>query len=308
MTRSIAVRVACAFGLLLACPAACLSAQSEPRLAGAVRLAQEGLGDSARAVVQGVLDATPPGDTLYPQILYAAAAVAGDPDVMRSDLRRIAIEYAYSGWADDALLRLAQLDFADGNRQGAIKSLEQIRLDYPGSPLFATAALWAGRAYFDENEPRSACSWLDDGLARLGDDDVELRNRLDFYHQRCANLAPAGLAGADSSRAAGTGADSTRPDLTKPDSTRPAPVRSDSTATVPASARFRIQIAAVATQAMADAVASRAKAGGYDPVVAREKGLLKVRLGAYQSRAAAAADLAAVQAKFGGKPFVVAGP
>jgi len=46
------------------------SAQTDPRLADAVRLAQEGHSDSARAVVNGLLGATPPTDSLYPEILY----------------------------------------------------------------------------------------------------------------------------------------------------------------------------------------------------------------------------------------------
>ena len=51
--------------------------QTDPRLVSAVRAAQEGRGDSARAAVDRLLAATPPTDTLYPQILYTQAMVAG---------------------------------------------------------------------------------------------------------------------------------------------------------------------------------------------------------------------------------------
>ena len=44
-------------------------AQTDPRLVAAVRDAQEGRGDSARVAVDRLLAATPPSDTLYPQIL-----------------------------------------------------------------------------------------------------------------------------------------------------------------------------------------------------------------------------------------------
>jgi sporulation related protein/tetratricopeptide repeat protein len=270
-----------------------LRAQSDPRLASAVRLAQDGQGDSARAIAQRVLDATPPADTLYPQALYTHALVAGDAATMRRDLTRITAEYPYSSWTDDALLRLAQLDYAAGDLDAATRDLERIRLDFPDSPLIPSAALWAARSYFDRNNPRAACDWLDRGLARTGTD-VELRNQLQFYQQRCGpTLAAMDSAQADSARRAAT-ADSA--------------ARADSIAKAAAAAKpkFRIQIAAVNTQAKADSVARKLKAAGYEPVVVKEKGLLKVRVGGYQTRAEAAAALPKVRTKLGGKPFVVA--
>jgi len=278
---------------IAAFPSGPLRAQTDPRLASAVHLAQDGQGDSARAIAQRVLDATPPSDTLYPQALYAHALVAGDAATMRRDLQRIAVEYPYSSWTDDALLHLAQLDFASGDPEGTTRDLERLRLDFPDSPLISDAALWAARAYFDRNEPRAACGWLGEGLGRTGAN-VELRNQLQFYQQRCgATLATLDSAQADSVRRAAA-ADSA--------------AQADSIAKAAAAqARFRIQIAAVNTQAKADGVVRRVKAAGYDPVVVKDKGLLKIRIGAYPTRAEAAADLPKVRSKLGGKPFVVAG-
>src|SRR5690606_40475677 len=59
-----------AVAVLAAQPPTRLSAQSAPQLVAAVKLAQDGQGDSARADLRRMLDATPTGDTLYPQILY----------------------------------------------------------------------------------------------------------------------------------------------------------------------------------------------------------------------------------------------
>ncbi len=310
-------------------------AQTEPRLLRAVRLAQEGSGDSARAVVQRVLDATPSTDTLYPQILYARAVVAANPQDMRRDLQRVTAEYAASTWADRSLLRLAQLDFAGNDLEGAARNLERLRLDYPTSPIYAQAAFWAGRISFDLRRAPSACRWLAEGLPRVGTD-VELKNQLQFYNQRCAGVA-LDTARADSARgdsiaqaSAGQPADSAKPpepaDSGKPvaaaaDTARhpaagpPAPSppghKPDSTppppATPPAAAPavFRIQIAAVNTRAAADSIAKRVKAGGVEAVVAEEKGLYKVRVGTYPTRAAAQAALAGVRAKLGGQAFVV---
>jgi outer membrane protein assembly factor BamD (BamD/ComL family) len=126
------------------------AAQTDSRLVEAIRQAQEGGGDSARAKVRRLLAATSPTDTLYPQIIYTQAMVASDANEMRRQLQRVAVEYSSSSWADDALLRLVQLDYASGNLPGAARNLERIRQDYPGSTLLPQSAFWAARTYFDQ--------------------------------------------------------------------------------------------------------------------------------------------------------------
>jgi len=295
------------------------AAQTEPRLAHAARLAQEGLGDSARAEVQRLLDATQSTDTLYPQILYARAVVAASPQDMRRDLQRVTTEYAASTWADRALLRLAQLDYAGNDLESSARNLERLRLDYPASPIYAQAAFWAGRVYFDLRRPPSACRWLAEGLPRVGSD-LELKNRLLYYDQRCAGVA------LDTARIDSTHTDSAAKVATADSAKRAAPPpvaapgdpgaraateslppgrKPDSTHVAPGTAVFRIQVAAVNTRAAADSIAKRLKAGGLDSMVAAEKGLFKVRVGSYATRAAAAAALPGVRDKLGGQPFVV---
>jgi hypothetical protein len=289
-----------------------------------MRLAQEGLGDSARSVVQRVVDATNPADTLYPQALFTRAVVGANPQDMRRDLQRVAVEYSSSSWADDALLRLAQLDFATGELERATRDLERLRLDYSTSPLYAQAAFWAARIYFDLRKPPSACRWIAEGLPRAGND-LELRNQLTFYSQRCTGVA-LDTAGGQAGRRAGGEADSTNvataaagltdttgrlaaesltagPAARRPDSLSARPPDRPS-ASGPSS--FRIQIAAVNTRGAADSIAKRVSAAGFAAVVAAEKGLFKVRVGPYASRAQAQAALPSVRAKLGGKPFVVA--
>lgn len=300
----------------LTVPALC-AAQTEPRLARAVRLAQDGMGDSARAAVERVLAATPSTDTLYPQILYARAVVAASPQEMRRDLQRVTAEYAASNWADRALLRLAQLDFAGSNLPGAARDLERLRQDYPTSPVYPQAAFWAARIYFDLGRPPSACRWLAEGLAQVGND-IEARNQLSFYNQRCAGVvldtAKADTAHVDSAaKAAGPTPDTARAAPPAPDTAAHAAAESLPHAPAPAGrppdsaahAVFRIQVAAVNTRAAADSIAQHLKARGEDAIVVAEKGLYKVRIGAYPTRAAAAAALPAIRKKLGGQPFVV---
>ena len=294
--------------------------QTDARLTQGVRLAQEGLGDSARTVVQRVVDATNPADTLYPQALYTRAVVGANAQDIRRDLQRIAVEYPNSSWADDALLRLAQLDYATRDLDAASRDLERLRLDYASSPLYPQASFWAARVYFELRKPSSACRWVAEGLPRLGKD-VELRNQLDYYKDRCVGVA-LDTASADTSgkgvatippdsgngASAPPGAADTTPHPVA-DTTRRAAVdtaRTAGTDSAPAKPTYRIQVAAVNTRAAADSIARRTKAAGFESVVASEKGLFKVRVGRFATRAEAQAALPGVRSKLGGQPFIVA--
>jgi sporulation related protein len=195
-----------ALALALAGVSSSARAQSDPRLMDAVRAAQEGRGDSARTIVDRLLAATPPTDTLFPQILYTQAMVAGTAGDMRRLLQRVTVEYGTSSWADDALLRLVQMDYATRNFDGAARNLERLKLDFPATPLLPQAAYWAGRTYFDANNPSAACRWLADGMAQARND-VEVQNQLGYLYQRCDLRADTGAqaAATDTGRADSTG-------------------------------------------------------------------------------------------------------
>jgi sporulation related protein len=314
------------------------NAQTDPRLIEIIRQAQEGQGDSARAKVQRLLAATAPGDTLYPQIIYTQAMVASDAADMRRQLQRVAVEYSSSNWADDALLRLVQLDYASGNLDGAARNLERIRRDYPGSALLPQTAYWAARTYFDQKHPELACRWLADGLA-ASQGNIELQNQLGYLNQRCSQVAAAGPRPQTDSltTVARAAPDTAQPPASRVDAARPAVSRTDTAKSGPSTsrdsawtelkpapttptpkpppqppvqaarpgARFRIQITAVRTAAAADVIARKLKARGLAAVTVEEGGLYKVRVGEYASKAEAAAAVPEIKAKLGGSPFVV---
>ena len=281
--------------LALASPA---RAQTDPRLVQAVHVAQEGQSDSARAAVERLLAATPPSDSLYPQILYTQAMVAGSAADMRRSLQRVVVEYPTSPWADDALLRLVQMDYAVRNLESAERNLERLKLDFPTSPLLSQAAYWAGRTYFDDNKPAAACRWLADGMAQVGND-VEMQNRLGFLYQRCGSASDTGVASADTGAAAKAPAqDTSRTATASPESKPPA-------AAEPA---FRVQVAAVGSRKAAEDLAARVRSAGFTSVTTQEKGLYKIRAGEFATRAEAQAAAGRLKAKLGGSPFVVAGP
>jgi cell division septation protein DedD len=327
--RSLATRVGLLLSALTALSAAPAHAQTDPRLVDVIRDAQEGQSDSARAKVQRLLANTSPSDTLYPQILYTQAMVASDAGDMRRQLQRVAVEYSSSSWADDALLRLVQLDYASANLEGAARNLERIRRDYPGSLLLPQTSYWAARTYFDQKKPELACRWLADGVAAARGN-VELENQLSYLDQRCVGVrADTGVEVATSSPGATTAdSDSTtapapkvdtiqlaRPPAPSPQPTPPAATRPDSVpvpkpaapAAPSAAGRFQVQVTAVRTAAAAEAIVKRLKAKGLDAMMVPVGGLYKVRVGSYATKAEAIAAVPAVKAKVGGSPFVVAG-
>ncbi|HEY3012197.1 MAG TPA: SPOR domain-containing protein, partial [Gemmatimonadales bacterium] len=272
-------------------------------------------GDSARIKVQRILAATSPSDTLYPQIVYTQAMVANDAGEMRRQLQRVAVEYPSSSWADDALLRLVQLDYASANLDGAARNLERIRLDYPGSTLLPQAAYWAGRTYFDQKKPDLACRWIADGMAGSRGN-VELQNQLGYLNQRCSQLVGAGPPPPTDSQPGIRPPLDSQPTIARaPQDTAPAPVsrtdtvrlpRTPSPAPVTPAARFRVQITAVRSASAAQAIASKINSRGFKAVVTEEGGLYKVRVGEYATKAEAVAAVPAIKAKLGGSPFVVA--
>jgi len=264
-----------------------------------VRLAQDGRSDSARAVAGRILAALEPTDSLFPEALYTLGLLAASEQDRRLYLRRVVVDYAQSAWADDALLQLAQLDSAAGDAGGAVREVDQLLRDYPGSPLTAVAALWGSRAAADRKDSATACRMADVGLAAVGDD-IELRNQLEFQKQRCQGLE---AIAAESTRAAV--ADSTA--RAKADSVaRAAASHRRPPPPAPAGRRgYYVQISAVKTQSAAAAETLRAKGAGFDVVIARENGLLKLRAGAYPTRAEAQAAADRIKAKLGGHPFVV---
>ena len=293
-------RVLCVSAVVLAValPLRRTAAQSDPRLVAAVRLAQDGLSDSARAVAGRILAALQPTDSLYPEALYTAGLLAATERNRRLELRRVVVEYAQSAWADDALLQLAQLDYVAGNPAATVLEIDQLLRDYPESPLTATAAFWGARAASDRREAASACRMAERGLAAVGSD-VELRNQLEFQRQRCQGLAA--LVTADSSRVAA--ADSVARTLA--DSTARAGSRSGRR--TPA-AGYYVQVSAVDTEAAAAAEIARIKRAGYPAVVLKDGGYLKVRAGRFATRREAEAAMSQLRTRLGGRPFLVRVP
>src|SRR6266581_844677 len=165
---------ALACGLLAAQPPNRLTAQTDARLVEALRLAQSGQVDSGRATIRRLLATLSPTDSVYPEALLAAAKIAPDAQTVATNLNRIVVEYGASAWADDALLLLTQLYFAQRDPMQTIQAAERLNRDYPDSPLRPRANFSAARAYFELKNEARGCELIQQALNGAGDD-VEFR-------------------------------------------------------------------------------------------------------------------------------------
>lgn len=283
-------------------------AQQNPVIKAAVQLAASGQGDSARRLVAAELAKARPGDPAYVEALYWRGRLAASGDSAESDLRRVAIEYSNSPWADQALLQLAQLAMAAGNGAGALQLAERLRNDYPTSTLRAQAALWAGRAAFEVGDPASACALLDSARAEAPAD-IEFLNQVTFYRSRCAVV--------ESLQRADTAAPKPAPGAAPADTTRqaaPAPApAAPARAAVPAPSptppppQYQVQVRATRSDRIArDIVARVTRAGLHARIEKGDDGIFRVRVGPYATEREATGVVARLRRLLGGHPFVVA--
>lgn len=260
-----------------------LAGQTDARLVAAVQLAQSGRMDSARVVVRRLLAGLATTDSVYPEALYVAGVLAPDPQAVATALQKVVIEYGQSPWADDALLRLAQLYAAQGDDPATIQAAERLRRDYPDSPLLARVDFVGARAYFTLKDEARGCTLIREAL-NSSPTDVEFRNQVSFYSARCA-ASP----------------------LTPPPASA-TPI--DSAARAAAMPRaFAVQVLAVRSAAQVDEMLTRLKVMGYDARVVRDtSGMFKVRVGKYVTREKAQVALFNLRTRLGGQPFVVEEP
>ena len=269
-------------------PAVRLSAQSDARLAEALRLAQSGQADSGRAIVRRLLARLPPSDSLYPEALLTAAKIAPDAQTVSSNLNRIVLDYGSSPWADDALLLLTQLHFAQRDAAQTIQVAERLNRDYPDSPFRARASFFGARAYFELKNEMRGCELIQQALDGAGDD-VEFKNQVSFYAARCngpaATAASPPPPGADTARGgAGGGGGGQR--------------------------LYAVQVLAVKSAAQVDDMLTQLKVMGFQDarVVRDSTGFFKVRVGRYASRDEAQRVQQRLKTRVGGQPFVVDEP
>src|SRR2546423_2101573 len=177
-------------GGLVSCVAATGVAQvsakpPDPVFARAQALVSDGNGAAGRALIDSVIRATPPIAPLYPQALFWRASLAASAADAESDYKHIVVDYPLAPQAADALLRLAQLELARGDRDAALGHLQRIPRDYPRSKSLARASYWTARVLFEKKDIANACAANASALAQTDSTEIELRNQIQYQGQRC---------------------------------------------------------------------------------------------------------------------------
>ncbi len=157
----------------------------DPVFTRAQALVSDGNGAAGRALIDSMIAATPSSAPLYPQALFWRASLAASAADAESDYKHIVVDYPLTPQAPDALLRLAQLELARGDRDAALAHLQRIPRDYPSSKSLARANYWIARVFFEKNDLVNGCAANASALAKLDSSEIELRNQIQYQGQRC---------------------------------------------------------------------------------------------------------------------------
>lgn len=220
---------------LVPCGATLAAAQGtvrpiDPVFVRAQTMVSDGNGAAGRALVDSVLKATPPYAPLYPVALFWRASLASNAADAESDYKHIVVDYPLAPQAEDALLRLAQLELARGDRDAALSHLQRIPRDYPRSKSLARASYWTARVFFEKNDVPDACAANANALSQATTDEIELRNQIQYQGQRCPTVA-APSAGVNVPSAVPVAAPS-RPAETTPSANTSVPITASTTPVV----------------------------------------------------------------------------
>lgn len=280
-------------------------------------LVNDGNAAAGRALVDSMISVAAPRSSEYAEAVYWRAVLAATAVDAEMDYRRIVVEFPMSPRVEDALIRLAQLEIARANYDGALRHLDRLVAEHPESPSRARAGYWMARAHFDRNDVQSGCAATADALARTSESDAELRNQIVYLNQRCAGVVVG--APAEAETAAQPVVTEAAPAATPPvvavprDSTpavvpTPAPPSSPSPATTtttttrpvePSSGErtWSVQVAAYNVRTQADAMVARLKRNGYEARVDGSAAPFRVRIGRYASQGQASAVQRSLKAK-----------
>jgi cell division septation protein DedD len=272
-------------------------------VARARTLVEGGNGRAGRLVLDSMVQEAGMSTPALGELLYWRGLLAESSSEAERDWRRLLLEVPMSPRAEDALLRLAQLEQLRGRPAASRALLERLVRDYrePGSQ--ARAHFWLAKAWFDENDRPRACGALDVVQRNAPTSAVELRMQSDDLRTRCrgvtaiapvvaAAVASAAPAPATPPVAALASNDAAWPAATPPDTTTPAPAAGAASTTRPANARYSVQLSALNTLAQAEQFAQRFRARGVDARVDGTSAPFRVRTGYFTTRAQANARLA----------------
>jgi cell division septation protein DedD len=262
--------------------------QTDPVFERAQQMVTAGQDVAGRAVVDSVLAATADDTPRYAEALFWRAKLSKTAAAAERDYRRISVEYPLSPRAQESLLRLAQLEMTRGDRASARAHFERIQREHPTGTTSVRASVTLAQLAFDDGDAVAGCAAVTAARSGLTPADVELRNQVDYFGPRCANLAARDTA---AKTTAPSDVAATRPLDARTDTTasttasRPAATRSTTPASSAETRReYSVQVAAYDTRPAADALARKLTARGYAARVVGDGKPYRVRVGRYATR------------------------
>ena len=286
-------------------------------------LVNDGNAATGRAIVDSVIARSAPGTNAYAEGLYWRAILSATAADAEMDYRRIIVDYPLSPRVEDVLLRLAQLELARADYDGALQHLNRLTLEHPTGASRARAGYWTARVLFEKNDAPRACAANADALARTSPDDTELRNQITYLNQRCVGVvlattpspAPATVPVTGTATPAAPVPPTAAPmPPPKPDMTAPKSVSTSQKPPMklPASPRdgkptmveggvsgggYSVQIAAYNVKSQAEAMVTKLKKKGYEARVSGTSAPFRVRIGHYATESQASAVMRSLKAK-----------
>ena len=265
-------------------------------LVRARQLAHDGRDADGRRLIDSLLAVLTPDSARYGEALYARGTLASTAADAERDYRRLLIEVPLAARAEDALLQLAQLEQARGDRRGASDHLQRYLLSYPQGAARARVSVQLVRLLFDQGPQQlaRACDALRTAKEDVPASNVELRNQLEAQEPRCAYVdvqpaAPAPDSAAAAVAATTAAADTTRaaPPAANPSAApAPTPTKPGVTPNPPPAAPPVTAATKAGAPAQSPAPAPAAPAAAVAPPVA-PAAFYSVQVAAYESQEAA---------------------
>lgn len=271
---------------------------TDPAFARAQALVSEGQGAQGRALVDSMYRVSAPASPERAEALFWRATLAPTAADAERDYRAIIVDHATSARVEDALLRLAQLELARGDRDGALRHLQRLATEFPGSRQGARTKYWTARVLFETGDLAAACAANGEALTRVAATDIELKNQIEYQQQRCRGAATVATTTAPAPAVTPPRQQPVAPPLTPRDATPSIPLDTRVEPAPAARARsYSVQVAATNTRASAQAIVNRMQGRGYRARIDGTTAPFRVRVGTYATRDAATRALNEMKAK-----------
>ncbi len=140
---------------------------------------------TARAIADSLVRVLPAEASVMPEALFAKASIAASAADAEADYSRIVNEYRFAVKVPDALMRLALLEGARNNRDGALRHLDRLLRDHGESAVRSRASLMAGRLRLEMNDPARGCELLAAAWASAGLTERDVKDQAESLGAKC---------------------------------------------------------------------------------------------------------------------------